>query len=103
MKLIASEQLNERLAHLTEADEQKLEGALDAGRIFTCTTGYGNDGSTAFEVLENGFELAMAAIKARKSDVYYGRTPGSAPYSSYYLIPANSPEEALRTLNLILK
>jgi hypothetical protein len=52
----------------------------------TCTTGYDNDGSTGFEIFENGFELGSAA---GGKNVYYGTAENYAVF-----LVASSEDEA---------
>lgn len=64
-----------KLTSLVE-DIEAAEGYDDLDELAdaTCTAGYDNDGSTGFEIFENGFDLCKAADG---QDVYAVRGDGT--------------------------
>lgn len=78
-----SQVLSDLLSKMSSEGFEQAQDVADS----TCTSGYDNDGSTGFEIFENGFDLA---VKANGRDVIYGE--GTDDVCLFFIA---SEEEAL--------
>ena len=87
-KLIASDALE---AAFLSSDADIIEKA-----DMNCVAGYDSDGSTAFDIFENGFDLALEA-REKNSNVYYANfNPGC---ELVIFVIAESEEHAVEIVN----
>jgi hypothetical protein len=95
MTIAHSEALESALA-LLNADQ--LDAFVDSLDVSTCAIGYDTDGSTCFEIFQNGYELAE---KAKGRPVHYGDVSGTDGFTAYFII--GTEEEALAAVAKVLE
>ena len=93
MSEILSSKTHQKIVN--EMSAEALE-ALSDQRDGTCTTGYDNDGSTGYDIFENGFELCA---KAAGRQVWQLEHPHE--YQAWFLI--GTEEEVTERLHKIVE
>lgn len=80
---------------LAEVLKTRVDAAYDCASA-TCTAGYDNDGSTGFEIFENGFHLGAAA---GSRDVFYAvvsqRTDEGTQNVAFFVLGETEDEAVL--------
>jgi hypothetical protein len=90
-RLIASDALE---AALLSSDADIIEEA-----DMNCVAGYDSDGSTSFDIFENGFDLALEA-REKNSNVYYANfNPGNFNCELVIFVIAESEEQVVEIVN----
>ncbi|MGH9919498.1 MAG: hypothetical protein ACRD6W_11615 [Nitrososphaerales archaeon] len=94
---MAKPQESERLAEVYEELSSKFEDDTDKADQLddladaTCTLGFNNDGSTGFEIFENGYDLA---VKAAGRPVFYFRNGDDDDGAAMFFIGTEDEVEA---------
>lgn len=84
-----SERLQAVWNELANQPDCSLEDVADS----SCTSGYDNDGSTGFEIFENGFDLA---VKAAGRPVFYFETEEDSDMTLFFIGTEDEIEARLR-------
>lgn len=80
----------EELQEQFEDDAEKSD-ALDETSDSSCTLGFDNDGSTGFELFENGYQLA---VKAAGRPIFYVEAGDNVDGSALFFIGTEDEIEA---------
>ncbi len=82
-KFVYSERLREIAATKPNSAISEADG--------TCTGGHDNDGSTGFEIFQNGVKLALKAAESGK-DIFYAEVDDE--WDNHVFVMASSEDEA---------